>query len=441
MAQEVLAGAAEAKITPPLGTEMSGFASRDHACSAIRDDLYARALVVEGAGQALGLVVVDLLGLSFEQVAEIRAAVAQATAIAEEALMICATHTHNGPAVAPLRGMGQPQREYVQRTLKTVAATVRRAWERRAPCALAWGRKHGVRIGANRRERQPDGTFRLGVNPEGPYADHVDALCVLRDGAPAAVFAVHAAHPVTLGAESYAISAEWCGAAARFIRRKLGNEVIALVTTGCCGNVNCNRRGDREALLEENGRIVGAAAAEICSGAAPGKALPLGAKRRVIGLPAQPLPSEAEAQGQLEVARKTLRDARAAGKPGRIRWAEAYVQWAEEVLRLVRAGARREPERFEIHALRLGELAVVGLSGEVFVEYQLEIDRTSPFAQTIVCGTTNGCVGYVPTAQAFGEGGYEVEQAYKFYDRPTMLAPECEGVLLEAVKELLAEMR
>jgi hypothetical protein len=77
-----------------------------------------------------------------------------------------------------------------------------------------------------------------------------------------------------------------------------------------------------------------------------------------------------------------------------------------------RAGKNGQPElALEVQALRLGECAILGHAAETFNEIGQEIKRGSPFPHTLFAGYTNGCVGYITTAEAHGEGGYEVEEA------------------------------
>jgi hypothetical protein len=77
-----------------------------------------------------------------------------------------------------------------------------------------------------------------------------------------------------------------------------------------------------------------------------------------------------------------------------------------EPLRLVRLGDG--PVRVEVQALRLGEALVVAVEGELFAELGNRIKEASPAPATFVAGYSNGMEGYLPTAEAFDEGGYEV---------------------------------
>ena len=66
----------------------------------------------------------------------------------------------------------------------------------------------------------------------------------------------------------------------------------------------------------------------------------------------------------------------------------------------------------EVQVLRLsGDTAIVTLPGEIFVELGLAIKRRSPFANTFVVELANDNCAYVPTREAFAQGGYEVENS------------------------------
>ena len=62
----------------------------------------------------------------------------------------------------------------------------------------------------------------------------------------------------------------------------------------------------------------------------------------------------------------------------------------------------------EVQALAFGgDLAVVGLPGEIFAELGLDLRARSPFPHTLVLGLANDAIGYMPTQRAYEEGGYE----------------------------------
>jgi hypothetical protein len=59
----------------------------------------------------------------------------------------------------------------------------------------------------------------------------------------------------------------------------------------------------------------------------------------------------------------------------------------------------------------LGDIAIVGIPGEPFVEFGLALKGNRYPAHTLVAGYCNDLIGYLPTRDAYGEGGYEVATA------------------------------
>ena len=63
--------------------------------------------------------------------------------------------------------------------------------------------------------------------------------------------------------------------------------------------------------------------------------------------------------------------------------------------------------RLPIRYAVINDTAIWAAPGELFCEIAMHVRNASPFARTFYFGYTNGWFGYLPTAQAFGEGGYE----------------------------------
>jgi hypothetical protein len=82
--------------------------------------------------------------------------------------------------------------------------------------------------------------------------------------------------------------------------------------------------------------------------------------------------------------------------------------YASELLRLEQEPVERD---VPIQALRVGDVGVVGLPGEVFVEVGLAVKRRSPFPLTIIAELANDWAGYIPTDVALREGSYETRLA------------------------------
>ena len=85
-------------------------------------------------------------------------------------------------------------------------------------------------------------------------------------------------------------------------------------------------------------------------------------------------------------------------------------------------------------------MALVAYPGEMFVDYQLTLDRESPFSKTLTLAYSNGCIGYVPTAAAYEIGGYEVTMAYRYYGT-LMITSACEELIKQATLEMLSHLK
>jgi hypothetical protein len=57
--------------------------------------------------------------------------------------------------------------------------------------------------------------------------------------------------------------------------------------------------------------------------------------------------------------------------------------------------------------IRVGNLAIVGLPGEIFCELGMRIRKESSAPHTIVIELSNDAIGYIPDENGYGQGGYE----------------------------------
>jgi neutral ceramidase len=435
MPTQLLAGAAKAVITPPVGVDLSGFGGRSGPAQGVHDDLHAAALYLEAEQSAL-LMTADLIGLDSDSVAEVRQRIADRTEVPGESVMITCSHTHSGPATPCLPYLGQPDPDYMEHLKRQLAHVAAEAWQHRAPASWGAAREQAL-VGINRRELK-QGAIVLGRNQAGTTAPYVDVLRVDDEsGSPIAVWMCHPAHAVTLGGDNLLISADWPGYARRAVERLLPGSV-ALFAQGCCGNINSDPRGTFD-MAREQGERLAHAVEQATQAAETEPNAEIAVAHEVLQLPLFDPPSPQEAAAALEQLR---RDRQAKWEESNYGWRillDGLVAWGEEILRLAQAGARDMTRDFEVQAVRIGDFGIVGLPGEVFVEYALQIDRDSPCRLTPVPAYTNGNVGYVPVADAYPQGGYEVDTAIRYYGT-TMLRPQSEQMILGSANRLLRQL-
>jgi hypothetical protein len=272
-------------------------------------------------------------------------------------------------------------------------------------------------------------------------------------------------HTVTLGPDTLDYSADFPGPMRDAVRAWTGGECVFLQGTG--GNVlprvafttddgEAHRMG-RLLALEALHAVEQRAAwprrlmrrsgwsemsfslysFEPADGAVPA----LAASEERIRLPLQPLPQPEEVEALQQELDSQLAAAAAEGagddRLNRIRF---HLKWARPTVELLRSGAAPTTVEAPIHALRIGDGAIVTCPGEVFSEIGMAVKERSPATPTFYAGYTNGAIGYLPTAAAIAEGGFEAGYAYRAFGHAANYAPDTERLLVESGVRLIREL-
>lgn len=407
------AGLSEVDVTPPPGIAMSGHWNIRYAKS-VRDPLFAHALVLDDGEAPICLITVDVLSVQRGTVLRCREAIEKATGIAAERIAISATHTHYGPLVARIWTRDvQPDPDYLAAFEAGIVRAATSAWEARQPAQIAIGWAFEGRLSFNRRFMMRSGEVVMHppvgstdiLYQEGRTDPEVGVISV-RDLADNPLgwwvnFACHA----TVSDQGDAISADYPGALSAEMKRRHGEDVVTLFGNGCCGNL-CQidvfdpdrpRKGDP--LLKALAEGIADAVERAEEQAEFTGDLALDARSVETQLPLRHIAPEVE-----QAARALLEDGEYDDNDAASHREYTY---ARMVVELVEEKRERPLTPAEIQALRIGDVALVMLPGEVFVEHGLTIKLQSPAKRTFVVELANGIVGYIPTREAFLGGGYE----------------------------------
>ncbi len=412
---------------------MAGFAARQGAAEGIHDDLFARALVLTNEQTAIAFVSVDVLALPGEFVERVRAEINARTGIRPDAVMIAATHTHAGPVT--ITTFFNPDESldaaYMDRLAEAIVESVAAAWRERFPARVGVGAGRVTGIGVNR--RTPD---KLPVDEEIGIIRVDDAA-----GRTRAVLMNHACHPTVLGPDNLLVTGDFPAFAIEQVEAALGADGFAMFVNGTQGNISMGhsselsaigvitpgRTFERAAKLGHRlGAAVLAALLEIETDADP----QLRALSQSVDLPLKHLPSVEEAARALREA-----DERLAKLDGDRELSEALNRAkSERLYASITSFYARESSKLpdsrlpiELQGVRINDAAFIAIPAEVFVEIGLQIKQRAP-RRTFIVGIANGYIGYLTTAAAHAIGGYEVVSS--------KVAPEAEGVLIEATLEL-----
>jgi hypothetical protein len=134
-----------------------------------------------------------------------------------------------------------------------------------------------------------------------------------------------------------------------------------------------------------------------------------------------------------ELARLWSAEARTAD-PGRRALLASWIQWADG-----RGSGEEMTWDAAVTVFKWGPLTMIGLPGEPFLATAETIIAGIP-GPVMVTGYTNGCPGYFPTAPEYAFGGYEVEDAHRYYGLPAPFAPGTAEILARTAVELSGEL-
>ena len=411
------AGISGVTITPPVGVELCGYGYyRGRASTEIYRDLRAKAIVLDDGTQRVAIIACDLIGVTAAITAQVRAQVEAATGIPRDHILVACTHTHSGPTTIAIRGLGEPDPEYLALLPRLVAGAAKIAAQRMVPAQARFGSATLTSLAHNR------------VVEGGPTDSEVSVLRLDRgDGSLLATLAHFSCHAVTHRDTNTRISGDYPGAAMALVEAAHPGASAASLQ-GTCGDINpVLVHSDR---VEEAGRQLADAVLHALAAAGEPMEPMVRAHRAEVVLP-QVAPERAAVEGQLEEWRRARAQAEV-GSPEQ-RCARFEVESAEFMLRQLDAGAPLGL-RTEIQALRVGDLALACQPGEMFVAFGLEVKERAPSPHTAVVGYANDFAGYFPDPADFDRGGYAAAQAPKFCDTYPY-APNVGSVVTETMLE------
>lgn len=381
------AGVARTDITPPPGIAQWGYGNRTGPATGTRDPLWARVLLLDDDTTRVALVTLDL-GRTFGETqmdwvrAQLRPERIQ--------VIFSASHTHSGPWIEDeYPGGAVPAWE--KAALQKIVEAIRRAYGARVQARLGAGWSIAY-IGHDRRYTRQDGSvFMLWRNSTAVPTYPVDpTVAILRvddtSGKPMAILVNYACHPVVFGPDNLRYSADWPGAMREAIEKEMGGTAFFL--QGAPGDINpfvdkTPLIEDAEHEMQRTGEKMAAAVVQ--------------AARTIVTAPLA-------AEDHLGLRVDTLRF--------RLRWDPAAMRsWIERAMPESQRGryaAYMKPEMdLPVTTFTIGkQIAMVGMPGEPFVGFQMDLRTRAPLPYTFFAGYTNGYYAYFPGVREAVSGGY-----------------------------------
>ncbi len=445
--QNLLVGWAARDVTPQGKVSLCG-AFHVRLTEEVRDPLSVTALALEssdGKEQAI-LCSLDAVAVADCVTEGCRERVAKALPeFRPEMLVIFATHTHTAPdQPRPMTDFPRPpmpdgvitSRAYADLLVERISAAAIEAWRNRAPGAVSWGRGYAA-IGFNRRAVYFDGSSKMyGPTSVADFShiegreDHAIELLFTYDSERALTgMVVNVPCPAQCSGGACFVSADYWCEARQEIRKRHGESVHILAQCSAAGDLAprplLNARADaRMWRLKGYGEEFGMARRRDIAdklAAVVDEVLPLASKdvrEQVVFKHANvqlELPRRrateadlADAERQVALAEKQLAEL-ADADPMSEEYSRAFASrgFYQQVIDLYHAQQRgqRLTLPVELHALRVGDVAMCTNRFELYVDYGDRIKGRSKALQTFVVELA-GDATYLPTARAIQGGSY-----------------------------------
>lgn len=374
-------------------------------------------------------------------------------------LFFMATHAHSTPpfdenqyAAVPGKGMLRPS-EYLDFLLPKLPEVVETAWTARRPGGFTWGLGHAV-VGQNRRVVYPDGRAVMGgwtKNPdfdrvEGPDDHGVELLFCWSPEHRLTGVLINVACPSQVDSQALFISSDFWDGVRRELRRHPDfAEAAILPQLGAAGDQWPTRHYVREKAevimqqrrgltrTQEKGRRIANAVLDVYPYVKDGIVFDPIFRHRVepVRLPYRIIPAQEAADMRQQLDRfKT--DVDNPLRPVRSRYFGVLLdRFAAQQQGVPQTG-------IEVHAIRLGDIAIVTNPFELFWDYGLQIKSRSPAVLTLtsqLSAEVAHAEAYLATQRAVAAGGYSAEALW--YNH---VGPEGGRMLVDRTVELLQEL-
>lgn len=380
-------------ITPPVGVLLAGYGP-DVVSSGIHDPLFIKGMAFDDGHQKILLLSFDLIGLDRDFVIAIRQACASSSGIPAENVVLTCTHTHSGPHTRRLANLdlnGKRLLEFEQYRDFFVTSAEKLVTNAFLAMYTAEVFHYSTQCheNLNRRYIAPDGTCAyLPLNkdllplannitdPELGMVYFIDAV----SRQPLATLVNYAAHPLTCqseGLSSKLISADYPGVLRHEVESQLGGTCIFI--SGACGDLHPQGFESGFSRTEEMGKSIGQKVISSYSDA--------------VWNPVKYRLYSTAIQLEIQSVQLAFRDSGC----------------LEERAPLYE---NQKSVDAELQILTVGDIAFVGVPGELLCGPGLEIKWHSPFRKTYILYNSTAYLSYLPPANCFVQGGYEADTCH-----------------------------
>lgn len=416
--------------TPPLGHSLCG--GWITPATEILDPLQAIGIVIRGAGAPIVLCAVDWTGLLNSAHLEFRKALAAGAGTTPDRVAVQCVHPHDAPfACLDAQKIVSQYPElpaivdvpFFEKLLATGAEAVRTSLAQARPLThIASGAGTVQEVAANRRILGPDGKVRasrssscadpaLRAEPVGVIDPQLRTVAFYSGDEKIAACHYYACHPMSYYGQGK-VTPDFCGLA----RQKMQDAepgCTHLYFDGCGGNIGAGKYNDgtapmRPILRDRIYEGMVAASAQL-------KPVPI---ESISWSTCEILPKPSS-HWDVEAIRQSIANPKnavvARNRPAyTVAWIDRCQSGGPPII---------------LSGLHINGVSILHLPAEVFVEYQLRAQRLAEDRFVACAAYGDGGPWYIPTQEAYPQGGYEVSVAW--------CDPQVDNVLSQGIAKLL----
>jgi len=358
--------------------------------------LRASAVIIEKGHVKISIVSCDVLALQRDILDEVCREIESDLGIPFENILVTATHTHHAPTTVTVHGYERDE-AFCESVKEAILLSTRAAEERLKSAGNAhvyfWlGEESSV--GQNSRLLLRDGTiYWVGpredaLRPTGPFDPELPVIAFRKDdGSLEALLFSHSTHNIGTRRKD-ACSPGFYGLAAQELEEELGGTVLFL--PGAFGSTHNLTLPADEMILR-----IKSAVKEALSEARRREISKIASVKWEFEYRVRMFDEEKEENAVSYYCKKRLSDPEST--------IEVFRKMRRELLR-----HRGEKRKSWLQVILLGDIALVGVPGELFTRLGVKIKRLSPFRHTYIISLANDYIGYIPDEQSFDLGGYQV---------------------------------
>ncbi len=412
--------------TPPVGSMLAYDRMENRWDLGLR----AKGMVISGAGKPVVLCAVDWIGIVNESQDAFKEALAEAAHTTFQRVVVHTIHQHDAPicdfsAEKFLLDAGMDTHSFDGRFARTfiqeLKAAVQNSLDKARPVThIGVGEAPVRQVASNRRIINEQGkveTMRgsssrdpfLRTQPEGLIDPMVTVISFWNRQEPLAVMSFYATHPQSYYLTKVA-NPDFPGLA-RFYRQLEVPDALHIHFNGAGGNIAAGKYNDGS---HENREILARRLADGMKRAwESGEKFPVAPSDLSWKVVPVRLPAANDSLAAIEKRIHTMNPRLLTNNMGKLAW------WKRE-----QAG-----KKIDLACLGLGNIRILFMPGELFVEYQLAAKAMCPDLKVAMAAYGDYGPFYIGTKEAYEQGGYEI--------KASPVTADAEEILMGAIRKLL----